>query len=75
MAYQAVRLLTGDLRPEQFMTVAGEERGFFDALSLGRIASSDRSAIDSEPASSSSSAGNIAVEKGAICAIMSSAKG
>ena len=41
MAYQAVRLLTGDIRPEQFMTGAGEEGGFFDALSLGPVAASD----------------------------------
>lgn len=41
MAYQAVRLLTGDIRPEQFMTGAGEEGGFFDALSQGPVAASD----------------------------------
>jgi conjugal transfer pilus assembly protein TraF len=41
MAYQAVRLLTGDIRPEQFMTGAGEEGGFFDALSLGPVSASD----------------------------------
>ena len=44
MAYQAVRLLTGDIRPEQFMTGAGEEGGFFDALSLGPVAASDQRA-------------------------------
>jgi conjugal transfer pilus assembly protein TraF len=41
MAYQAVRLLTGDIRPEQFMTGAGEDGGFFDALGLGPVAASD----------------------------------
>jgi len=41
MAYQAVRLLTGDIRPEQFMTGAGEEGGFFDALGLGPVSASD----------------------------------
>lgn len=41
MAYQAVRLLSGDIRPEQFMTGAGEEGGFFDALGLGPVAASD----------------------------------
>jgi conjugal transfer pilus assembly protein TraF len=37
-AYQAVRLLSGDIRPEQFLTGAGEEGGFFDALSNGPVA-------------------------------------
>ncbi|WP_303543480.1 conjugal transfer protein TraF [Sphingomonas natans] len=41
LTYQAVRLLTGDIRPEQFMTGAGEEGGFFDALGLGPVAASD----------------------------------
>lgn len=41
MAYQAVKLLTGDIRPEQFMTGAGEEDGFFDALANGPVAASD----------------------------------
>ena len=41
MAYQAVKLLTGDIRPEQFMTGAGEEDGFFDALANGPVATSD----------------------------------
>ncbi|CCW16560.1 glutaredoxin 2 [Sphingobium indicum BiD32] len=41
MAYQAVRLLSGDIRPEQFMTGAGEEDGFFDALANGPVSSSD----------------------------------
>jgi conjugal transfer pilus assembly protein TraF len=40
-AYQAVRLLSGDIRPEQFMTGAGEEGGFFDALTGGPVAASD----------------------------------
>lgn len=40
MAYQAVRLLNGDIRPEQFMTGAGEEGGFFDALANGPVAES-----------------------------------
>lgn len=37
MAYQAVKLLNGDIRPEQFMTGAGEEGGFFDALANGPV--------------------------------------
>ncbi|MGI9377312.1 MAG: conjugal transfer protein TraF [Tsuneonella suprasediminis] len=41
MAYQAVRLLAGDIRPEQFMTGAGEEDGFFDALANGPISATD----------------------------------
>lgn len=40
-AYQAVRLLSGDIRPEQFLTGAGEEDGFFDALSNGPVAAVD----------------------------------
>ena len=40
-AYQAVRLLSGDIRPEQFLTGAGEEDGFFDALARGPVAASD----------------------------------
>ncbi|AOF96409.1 conjugal transfer protein TraF [Sphingobium sp. RAC03] len=40
MTYQAVRLLNGDIRPEQFMTGAGEEGGFFDALANGPVAAS-----------------------------------
>jgi conjugal transfer pilus assembly protein TraF len=36
-AYQAVRLLSGDIRPEQFLTGAGEEDGFFDALANGPV--------------------------------------
>lgn len=45
MAYQAVRLLTGDIRPEQFMTGAGEEDGFFDALANGPVSATDPQAI------------------------------
>src|SRR3546814_6128965 len=41
MAYQAVRLLAGDIRPEQFMTGAGEEDGFFDALANGPVSATD----------------------------------
>lgn len=41
MTYQAVRLLTGDIRPEQFMTGAGEEDGFFDALANGPVSATD----------------------------------
>lgn len=41
MTYQAVRLLRGDIRPEQFMTGPGEDAGFFDALANGPVASSD----------------------------------
>jgi conjugal transfer pilus assembly protein TraF len=40
-AYQAVRLLAGDIRPEQFLTGAGEEDGFFDALANGPVSPSD----------------------------------
>lgn len=40
MAYQAVRLLNGDIRPEQFMTGAGQEGGFFDALANGPVSAS-----------------------------------
>lgn len=45
MAYQAVRLLRGDIRPEQFMTGPGEENGFFDALSNGPVSASDPRAL------------------------------
>jgi conjugal transfer pilus assembly protein TraF len=45
MAYQAVKLLTGDIRPEQFMTGAGEENGFFDALTNGPVSSTDPRAL------------------------------
>lgn len=40
-AYQAVKLLSGDIRPEQFLTGAGEENGFFDALGNGPVAAAD----------------------------------
>lgn len=43
-AYQAVKLLSGDIRPEQFLTGAGEEDGFFDALANGPVAASDPAA-------------------------------
>jgi conjugal transfer pilus assembly protein TraF len=39
--YQAVRLLTGEIRPEQFLTGPGEENGFFDALAQGPVSASD----------------------------------
>jgi conjugal transfer pilus assembly protein TraF len=41
IVYQAVRLLRGDIRPEQFMTGPGEEGGFFDALSNGPVSASE----------------------------------
>jgi conjugal transfer pilus assembly protein TraF len=41
MAYQAVRLLRGDIRPEQFMTGPGEDAGFFDALGNGPVSATD----------------------------------
>jgi conjugal transfer pilus assembly protein TraF len=45
MAYQAVRLLSGDIRPEQFMTGPGEEDGFFDALANGPVSAMDPRAV------------------------------
>lgn len=36
-AYQAARLLNGDIRPEQFLSGAGEDGGFFDALANGPV--------------------------------------
>lgn len=39
--YQAVRLLLGDIRSEQFLTGAGEEDGFFDALWNGPVSATD----------------------------------
>ncbi len=48
MAYQAVRLLAGDIRPEQFMTGAGEEDGFFDALANGPVSSTDPRALSGD---------------------------
>lgn len=44
-AYQAVRLLSGDIRPEQFLTGAGEEGGFFDALGNGPVSATDPRAV------------------------------
>lgn len=50
LAYQAVRLLAGDIRPEQFMTGAGEEGGFFDALANGPVAAgSDAPTASDDP--------------------------
>ncbi|MCW6536054.1 conjugal transfer protein TraF [Sphingomonas lycopersici] len=40
-AYQAAKLLSGDIRPEQWLTGAGEEDGFFDALANGPVSSTD----------------------------------
>lgn len=40
-AYQAVRLLRGDIRPEQFLSGPGEDDGFFDALGNGPVSASD----------------------------------
>jgi len=48
MAYQAVRLLRGDIRPEQWLTGAGEEDGFFDALANGPVSSTDPRVIGGE---------------------------
>ncbi|ODP38772.1 thiol reductase thioredoxin [Sphingomonas turrisvirgatae] len=45
MAYQATRLLSGDIRPEQFMTGPGEEDGFFDALANGPVSATDPRAL------------------------------
>jgi conjugal transfer pilus assembly protein TraF len=47
-AYQAVRLLLGDIRPEQFLTGAGEEDGFFDALSAGPVSATDPRVLGSD---------------------------
>ena len=47
-AYNAVRLLLGDIRPEQFLTGAGEEDGFFDALSAGPVSATDPRALGSD---------------------------
>ncbi|WDF75277.1 conjugal transfer protein TraF (plasmid) [Novosphingobium sp. KACC 22771] len=48
MAYQAIKLLTGDIRPEQWLTGAGEEGGFFDALANGPVSSDDPRVIGGE---------------------------
>jgi conjugal transfer pilus assembly protein TraF len=45
MAYQGTRLLSGDIRPEQFMTGPGEEDGFFDALANGPVSATDPRAL------------------------------
>lgn len=45
MAYQAARLLRGDIRPEQFLTGPGEEDGFFDALANGPVSATDPRAL------------------------------
>lgn len=34
-------MLSGDIRPEQFLTGAGEENGCFDALANGPVAATD----------------------------------
>ena len=44
-AYQAVRLLLGDIRPEQFLTGPGEGNGFFDALGNGPVSAAAPRAI------------------------------
>ncbi|WP_342250356.1 conjugal transfer protein TraF [Sphingomonas sp. OTU376] len=43
--YQAVRLLSGDIRPEQFLTGPGEDNGFFDALANGPVSATDPNAL------------------------------
>jgi conjugal transfer pilus assembly protein TraF len=48
MAYQATRLLSGDIRPEQFMTGPGEEDGFFDALANGPVSATDPRVLDGD---------------------------
>ncbi|MCP3732706.1 conjugal transfer protein TraF [Sphingomonas sp. MG17] len=45
MTYQATRLLSDDIRPEQFMTGPGEDDGFFDALGNGPVSASDPRAL------------------------------
>ncbi|WP_422058764.1 conjugal transfer protein TraF [Sphingomonas sp.] len=52
MSYQATRLLSGDIRPEQFMTGPGEEDGFFDALANGPVAATDPRALGGDLVSS-----------------------
>ncbi len=54
MAYQAVRLLRGDIRPEQFMTGPGEDAGFFDALGNGPVSASDPRALGGDLVDASS---------------------
>jgi conjugal transfer pilus assembly protein TraF len=48
MAYQAVRLLRGDIRPEQFMTRPGDDGGFFDALENGPVSATDPRVLGGE---------------------------
>ncbi|WP_454798446.1 conjugal transfer protein TraF [Novosphingobium lindaniclasticum] len=57
MTYQAVRLLRGDIRPEQFMTGPGEDAGFFDALANGPVAVGDPG-TDSAPLAAAISVGD-----------------
>lgn len=45
MAYQAVRLPDGEIRPQQVMTGAGEENGFIDAPTNGPVSSTDPRAV------------------------------
>lgn len=54
MAYQAVRLLRGDIRPEQFMTGPGEDAGFFDALGNGPVSATDPRALGGDLVDASS---------------------
>lgn len=54
MAFQATRLLNGDIRPEQFMTGPGEEDGFFDALANGPVSATDPRALGGDLFSASS---------------------
>ena len=48
-AYQAVRLLLGDIKPEQFLTGPGEEDGFFDALGNGPVSISSAERQEAAP--------------------------
>ncbi len=41
-----MKLLTGDIKPQQFLTGAGEEGGFFDALANGPVGAGDTAADD-----------------------------
>lgn len=51
MTYQAVRLLRGDIRPEQFMNGPGEDAGFFDALANGPVAAGSSAPLSAAHAS------------------------
>ncbi len=42
-----------DIRPEQFLTGAGEEDGFFDALSAGPVSATDPRALGGDLVTSS----------------------